>query len=355
MFAPQIAARPPSSCSSLEQQDPLQTREELEAGQAEGSLPPVFSPSLHLSLRKDHKFSTSSNNTSESASKLCDLHPHAPTSHISDSSDDTLPPSPSSSPSPLAAKNPNDYAANNNADNERSGQLSAASRESKSRGKRKPVQIFFRPQTSILDYTELMYQGSDRMRGLVTCFWTIVGAYLVSLLASHYESNGEIMSLSLGSLIFSRGMDLMLSDLALVVSTAFVVPLVRICWVGWQKPGIFDPHSRQSMAIQALAEIIWLVVWYSWQGTRGWPWSQRCFFALHTMVNWMKIHSYTSTNRRLAGIQRTKNELIAEQKRSLDEQDNSTNDEGTDLDSEIASLEAELCPYTVRFPANLTL
>ncbi|KAI7826285.1 MBOAT, membrane-bound O-acyltransferase family-domain-containing protein [Kickxella alabastrina] len=194
--------------------------------------------------------------------------------------------------------------------------LHLPSRESKSRGKRKPVQIFFRPQTSILDYTELMYQGSDRMRGLVTCFWTIVGAYLVSLLASHYESNGEIMSLSLGSLIFSRGMDLMLSDLALVVSTAFVVPLVRICWVGWQKPGIFDPHSRQSMAIQALAEIIWLVVWYSWQGTRGWPWSQRCFFALHTMVNWMKIHS---------------------------------------LGLGDASLEAELCPYTVRFPANLTL
>ncbi|KAJ2724611.1 Sterol O-acyltransferase 2 (Sterol-ester synthase 2) [Coemansia sp. Benny D115] len=208
-----------------------------------------------------------------------------------------------------------------------------------------PTQSFFTPRVSILDYTELMYQGSDRIRGLVTCFWTIVGAYLVSLLVSHYEASGEVMARGLGSLIFSRATELILSDMLLVASTVFVVPFVRLLWTS----GLVDPRLRRSAGLQAAAEVAWLAAWYLWQGTRGWPWSQRCFFALHTMVNWMKVHSYLSTNRHLAGLFCTRNALEKE----AGSKENQT---GLKADEAIAALDAELCPYgDLRFPQNLTL
>ncbi|KAJ2732488.1 Sterol O-acyltransferase 2 (Sterol-ester synthase 2) [Coemansia sp. BCRC 34962] len=265
MFAPQVASQPPSSRDSPRLR-PQHSRSELELSQASGVLAPVFTPSLHRSLRKDHE-----------DTHLCR----------------------EKSPEPAATKEEHSP-------------------------------IFFRPRTSILDYTELMYQGSDRIRGLVTCFWTIVGAYLLSLLFSHYQQSGQFMASGLASVIFSRAADLLFSDLALVLSTAFVVPLVL-----WLR--VVDP--QYGAAVQAVAEITWLAFWYGWQGSRGWPWAQRCFFALHTVVNWMKVHSYLSTNRRLARALRTVNQLKKDRGDSR----------------EIDKLEAELCPYGTRFPNNVTL
>ncbi|KAJ2773917.1 Sterol O-acyltransferase 2 (Sterol-ester synthase 2) [Coemansia nantahalensis] len=197
----------------------------------------------------------------------------------------------------------------------------------------------FEARASILDYTQLMYQGSDRIRGLVTCFWAVVGAYLVSLLVSHYERSGEILARELAGQIFSRGRDLILSDLALVASTGFAVPLVRVLWIGGWQPQALDPRRGAAVAVQAAAELGWLAFWYGWQGTRGWAWSQRCFFALHTAVNWMKLHSYLCNNRRLAGRLRAREEL-ARQPGAADQ---------------IRALDAALRGPTVWFPASQTL
>ncbi|KAJ2575859.1 Sterol O-acyltransferase 2 (Sterol-ester synthase 2), partial [Coemansia sp. RSA 1836] len=289
MFAPQVASQPPSSRDSP-QLRPQHSRSELEISQAAGIPAPLFTPSLHRSLRRDHE----------------GLRERRAATTVNDDKDD-------------------------DDDGERERE-----REKKPTNSRTP--IFFRPRTSILDYTELMYQGSDRMRGLVTCFWTIVGAYLVSLLFSHYEHSGEVMARGLASVIFSRAADLVISDLALVASTAAVVPLVRVLWVRRMDP------RRGAVAVQAVAEAAWLVWWYAWQGSRGWPWAQRCFFALHTAVNWMKVHSYLSTNRRLACALRTVEEL----RRAKEEGED-------DAAEQISALEAELCPYGTRFPANVTL
>ncbi|KAJ2697284.1 Sterol O-acyltransferase 2 (Sterol-ester synthase 2) [Coemansia sp. IMI 203386] len=327
MFVTQTATGPPSSRDSPRLR-PQKTPSELEISQAAGHLPPIFTPSLHRSLRKGRR--------QRSATE------------------------PQASPRRLSNDDDNDNSDGNPTAELRSPASPSQLQTRQSLGPGKSsirqssaVQIFFRPRTSILDYTELMYQGSDRIRGLVTCFWTIVGAYLVSLLVSHYEKSGEFMSGNLANLIFSRGVDLVLSDVALVLSTAFVVPFVFTLWVdGRWWSGWLDPRTRGSMVVQALAEIAWLVLWYTWQGSRGWPWSQRCFFALHTMVNWMKVHSYMSTNRRLAGIYRTKHELLAKKS------DDDRMDEKLDFnetEARIAAIDAELCPYTVRFPQNMTL
>ncbi|KAJ1833529.1 Sterol O-acyltransferase 2 (Sterol-ester synthase 2) [Coemansia sp. RSA 2711] len=298
MFVPQVADGPPSSHDSPRLR-PQMTRREIEAALASGSPPPVFTPSLRRSLRKDRQ-----DPESDSDQQL--LHPR----QRKPAGVQSLPAS-----TPEAEKHKG--------------------------------QLFFRPRTSILDYTELMYQGSDRIRGLVTCFWTVIGAYLISLLLSHYESNGEFLASGLASLIFSRATDLVLSDLALVLSTAFVVPFVRVLWIGRWQPRWLDPRHPRSMLFQAAAEIGWLVVWYTWQGTRGWPWSQRCFFSLHTAVNWMKVHSYLSTNRRLACSLRTRDELK--------ERQGSCKEEDETIQTQIRDLDAELCPYSARFPETQTL
>ncbi|KAJ1957262.1 Sterol O-acyltransferase 2 (Sterol-ester synthase 2) [Dipsacomyces acuminosporus] len=284
------------------------TRSELEATQAEGRLPPVFTPSLHRSLRNSCEA-----DAARSHGQQQQLHHRHPASRDADG------------------------------DNRSHGRNSDMPKTERGRGS--PA-IFFRPQTSILDYTELMYQGSDRIRGLVTCFWTIVGAYLVSMLFSHYESSGEYLSLSLGSVIFSRAKDLIMSDLALVLSTFFVVPFVRCLWVGTWQPKWLDPRSPRALVFQAVAEVGWLLCWYLWQGTRGWPWAQRCFFALHTVVNWMKIHSYLSTNRSLAVKLRTHEKLTKAAK---------DGEGGASAGNAISALDADLCPYAVRFPSNLTV
>ncbi|KAJ2664794.1 Sterol O-acyltransferase 2 (Sterol-ester synthase 2) [Coemansia sp. RSA 1199] len=294
MFVSQVADGPPSSHDSP-QLRPQMSRGEIESALASGSPPPVFTPSLRRSLRKDRE----------------------------------------------------DSALDQNQLSHRKTDCSQVLSQSEPEAKERKSQICFQPRASILDYTELMYQGSDRIRGLVTCFWTIIGAYLISLLLSHYENNGEFLSRGLASLIFSRGTDLILSDLALVLSTSFVVPFVRVLWIGRWQPQFLDPRHSRSMIFQAAAEIGWLAVWYTWQGTRGWPWSQRCFFSLHTAVNWMKVHSYLSTNRRLACSLRTRNEL--------EELQSTRKEQNEDTRMQIKALDAELCPYMVRFPETQTL
>ncbi|KAJ2532394.1 hypothetical protein IWW43_003217, partial [Coemansia sp. RSA 1935] len=136
MFVSQVADGPPSSHDSP-QLRPQMTRGEIESALASGSSPPVFTSSLRRSLRNDRDDSALDQN------------------HLSHRKTDCSQPLSSNEPETKERKN----------------------------------QICFQPRASILDYTELMYQGSDRIRGLVTCFWTIIGAYLVSLLLSHYENN----------------------------------------------------------------------------------------------------------------------------------------------------------------------
>ncbi|KAJ2841118.1 Sterol O-acyltransferase 2 (Sterol-ester synthase 2) [Coemansia erecta] len=79
-----------------------------------------------------------------------------------------------------------------------------------------------------------------------------------------------------------------------------------------------------------------------------------------------------STNRRLAGIFRTKNELLAKESDDNDDNDDENKNKNMSSDASssdrvdedlgfdktearIAALDAELCPYTVRFPQNMTL
>ncbi|KAJ1772716.1 Sterol O-acyltransferase 2 (Sterol-ester synthase 2) [Coemansia sp. RSA 1813] len=290
MFMLQAASRPPSSRDSPKL-CPEKTRSELELSQEHGLPPPEYTPSLHRSLRsyrEQHK-------------------------HVGE---------------PAGKQH--------------------AKQEGEKKSAAKKMSILFRPRTSILDYTELMYQGSDTIRGLVTCFWTIVGAYLVSILASHYERNGELLSGDLAVLLTSRGKDLLLSDLALVASTFFVVPFVRLLWAGSWQPYFLDPrNSSCAIALHAAVEVSWLVFWYGWQGTRGWPWTQRCFFSLHTAVNWMKIHSYLSTNRHLACVLRNKEDRLRGR--------GSCKEAGEEIQEEIKELDAQLCPYSnARFPQTLT-
>ncbi|KAJ1730538.1 Sterol O-acyltransferase 2 (Sterol-ester synthase 2) [Coemansia sp. Benny D160-2] len=302
MFMLQAASRPPSSQGSPKLR-PQKSRSELELEQKQGLPPPPYTPSLHRSLRSSREQHNRSDNDEAAASE-----------------DQTE--------VELEKKNKNKMA------------------------------IFFQPRTSILDYTELMYQGSDTIRGLVTCFWTIIGAYLVSLLSSHYEHNGEVLSSDLAVLVFSRGKDLLLSDLSLVASTFFVVPFVRYVWVAsgkWQ-PAFLDPrNSVCAMCLHAAVEIGWLAFWYAWQGTRGWPWTQRSFFALHTVVNWMKIHSYLSTTRRLACALRERSELTSHSPTSSSSS-SSEDDHQHKGSGRLRELDSVLSPYAnARFPQTLTM
>ncbi|KAJ1957363.1 Sterol O-acyltransferase 2 (Sterol-ester synthase 2) [Linderina pennispora] len=113
----------------------------------------------------------------------------------------------------------------------------------------------------------------------------------------------------------------------------FVVPFTRLLWLSTR----LDSRNAWAMLAHAATEISWLLFWYSWLMGRGWPWVQRCFFVLHIVVNWMKMHSYLSTNRMLAGMLRTRTELAKKK------------------DSATADLDMALNKTTVSFPASVTL
>jgi sterol O-acyltransferase len=83
-----------------------------------------------------------------------------------------------------------------------------------------------------------------------------------------------------------------LSDCAMVLSTAVVLPMQRI----FRRSTGALRWAALGMPIQSIYQCLWLAFWVSWPFWLHWNWTAQVFFLLHAIVLLMKMHSYAFYN-----------------------------------------------------------
>ncbi|KAF7159762.1 hypothetical protein CNMCM5623_005151 [Aspergillus felis] len=141
-------------------------------------------------------------------------------------------------------------------------------------------------------------------RGFFTLFWIALFIMVVTTVLRNIKDTGYPLRVRVWGLLTANVWELGLSDLAMVVSSALVVPLHRL----FRSNGVLR-WGRAGVIVQSLFEAVWLVLWINWPFKRRWTWTAQVFLTLHTLVFLMKMHSYafynghlSETERRLASL-----------------------------------------------------
>ena len=127
-------------------------------------------------------------------------------------------------------------------------------------------------------------------RGFYNLFWICLACVVLSAFTQSFDNTGQILSLTLATLMSKDTHVLALSDAILVAQTFLCVPLVH----GLRYFRI--THRYIILTILLLWHITTMVNVIIWTRFRDWPWVQSGFFVLHSIVQMMKIHSYVDVN-----------------------------------------------------------
>ncbi|CAG8038179.1 unnamed protein product [Penicillium salamii] len=142
-------------------------------------------------------------------------------------------------------------------------------------------------------------------RGFFTLFWIGLAIMVGTSMLRNLKETGFPLRVRVWSLLTANVWMMGLSDAAMVISSALVLPMHRLWrsgprWLQWTRGGII---------LQSLAEAFWLVLWVNWPFMMQWTWTAQVFFTLHTLTILMKLHSYafynghlSETERRLASL-----------------------------------------------------
>ncbi|EAU36297.1 conserved hypothetical protein [Aspergillus terreus NIH2624] len=137
-------------------------------------------------------------------------------------------------------------------------------------------------------------------RGFFTLFWIVLFIMVVTTMLRNIKDTGYPLRIRVWSILSANVYSMAFSDLAMVVSSGFVLPLHRLFrrssgWLRWGRGGII---------IQSIFEVAWLVLWINWPFMLQWTWTAQVFFTLHTLTFLMKIHSYAFYNGHLSETER---------------------------------------------------
>ncbi|KXG45224.1 Sterol O-acyltransferase, ACAT/DAG/ARE types [Penicillium griseofulvum] len=142
-------------------------------------------------------------------------------------------------------------------------------------------------------------------RGFFTLFWIGLAIMVGTSVLRNIKDTGYPLQVRVWTLLTANVWGMALSDAAMVMSSALVLPMHRLWrggpqWLRW---------SRGGMILQSLGEAFWLVIWINWPFMMQWTWTAQVFFTLHTLTILMKLHSYafynghlSETERRLASL-----------------------------------------------------
>ncbi|KAJ5894051.1 Sterol O-acyltransferase ACAT/DAG/ARE [Penicillium taxi] len=142
-------------------------------------------------------------------------------------------------------------------------------------------------------------------RGFFILFWISLVIMVVTTGLRNIKDTGYPLRVRVWSLLSANLWEMGMSDLAMVVSSALVLPLHRLYrrgpkWLQW---------SRGGMVVQCIGEAVWLAVWINWPFMRLWTWTAQVFFTLHLLTILMKLHSYAFYNGHLSETERRLNAL----------------------------------------------
>ncbi|KAI8377202.1 MBOAT, membrane-bound O-acyltransferase family-domain-containing protein [Choanephora cucurbitarum] len=204
--------------------------------------------------------------------------------------------------------------------------------------------LYFKARLTQFDLTNTD-RSNDAFRGFYTLFWITMGLYIVQSLVRCYEQEGIILSLQFFRLFSKDGLALLVSDLIMVSMTTFSVVFSKL--LVWE---VFH-YETVGYIIQHACQAFFLFINIYWTFWRDWPWVQSGFFAMHTIVMTMKMHSYTTLNGNLSVKQRHLQQL----KKHLPNLISSGAEEAEHIEAEIKFLEEEMVHGSTRYPNNVTV
>ncbi|KAL3463848.1 MBOAT, membrane-bound O-acyltransferase family-domain-containing protein [Aspergillus heterothallicus] len=150
-------------------------------------------------------------------------------------------------------------------------------------------------------------------RGFFTLFWIGLFIMVVTTVLRNIKDTGYPLRVRVWALLSANVWSLGFSDLAMVCSSGFVIPLQYLSrtkgWFRWERGGI---------VLQSIFEAIWLSVWIKWPFMLQWTWTAQVFFTLHTLTILMKIHSYAFYNGHLSTTERRLSSLDNPSSASMD-------------------------------------
>ncbi|KUL90459.1 hypothetical protein ZTR_00216 [Talaromyces verruculosus] len=142
-------------------------------------------------------------------------------------------------------------------------------------------------------------------RGFFTLFWIGLFIMVVTTVLRNIKDTGYPLRVKVWSLLTANVWQLAISDLAMVVSSGFALPLQKLT----RRGGNLLRWYRTGILIQSLYQIGWLTLWIKWPFMLHWTWTAQVFFTLHTLTILMKVHSYAFYNGHLSETERRLSEL----------------------------------------------
>jgi len=144
-------------------------------------------------------------------------------------------------------------------------------------------------------------------RGFFVLFWIALAIMVITAMLRNYKETGSPLVISQWGLFTQNIWELGPSDLIMTATTYLCLPLHKLYAGGG---GIFR-WNKGGIILQSLFQLAWLTLWVSWPFIWDWSWTAQVFFTMHTLVLFMKIHSYafymghlSETRRRLQELDR---------------------------------------------------
>lgn len=141
--------------------------------------------------------------------------------------------------------------------------------------------------------------------GFFVLFWMSLAIMVVTSALKNIKETGFPLRVQVYELLSRNVLSLAIADGAMVGSTAASLYFQKLFrnqkgWLQWRKGG---------KLIQSAFQIIWLLTFIEWPFFAEWEWTAQVFFALHTLVFLMKMHSYAFYNGHLSETERRLQEL----------------------------------------------
>ncbi|EME48887.1 hypothetical protein DOTSEDRAFT_67824 [Dothistroma septosporum NZE10] len=144
---------------------------------------------------------------------------------------------------------------------------------------------YFDPQSSYANF-----------RGFFILFWVGLAIMVITQMLRNVRETGTLLNFRQWPLFTQDLVELGYSDLLMCGSTAVSLPL-HLLFV--KSKGLLQ-WKRGGIIIQSLYQAAWLWFWIGWPFLRDWTWTAQVFFTLHTLVLFMKMHSYAFYNGHLS-------------------------------------------------------
>lgn len=125
-------------------------------------------------------------------------------------------------------------------------------------------------------------------RGFFVLFWIALAIMVITAMLRNYKETGFPLVISQWELFTQNIWELGVSDLTMTTTTYLCLPMHKLFA---SSNGIFR-WSKGGIVIQSIFQAIWLSTWISWPFIWDWTWTAQVFFTMHTLVLFMKIHSY---------------------------------------------------------------